>query len=182
MDMELMTAATVCFVLHALVGSVDGAYFHLQKYKLYTHAESLFEHKLHTFRAGFLSLTSLLLFTLNSGGWLLWLAVLILVADLVVLSWDVWIERQSRETLGGLTSPEYLIHVLATILHAASLALVLAAKPATAWSLQSESVLAPEFPFLIVLCGAGIAGVTALSTIQHIWFCRPQYRETNSES
>jgi len=178
MNMALMTAAAICFVVHGLVGSVDGAYFHLQKYKLHTRAESLFEHQLHTCRAGFLCLTALLLFTLNSGGWLLWLAVLILVADLIALVWDVWIERQSRATLGGLTSPEYLIHVLASILHATSITLALASKPVTAWSVGSELLIAPEFPLLMVLCGAGITGVTALSTLQHLWYWRPQYRNT----
>ena len=180
MNMEMMTAATACFVLHALIGSVDGGYYHLQKYKLHTHEESLFEHKLHTLRAVFLSLAALLLFTLNSAGWLLWLVVLVIATDLVVLTWDVLIERRSRAKLGGLSPKEYLVHVHATLLHAASLTLALAAKPVAAWSLSSPALIDPKFPWLILLCGGGIAGVSALSSLQHFWYWRPQYRQSPS--
>jgi phosphatidylglycerophosphate synthase len=180
MNMDVMIAGTVCFVVHALIGAIDGAYYHLKKYKLYTHEESLFEHKLHTLRAVFLSLTALLLFTLNSAGWLLWTAALIIVVDLVVLAWDVLIERRSREKLGGLSSKEYLVHVLASVLHAAGLALALAAKPCEAWSLSSPATLEANFPILILLCGGGIAVVTAVSSIEHFWYWQPKYRESAS--
>jgi hypothetical protein len=86
--------------------------------------------------------------------------------------------RGFRPSLGGLSSREYLVHVHATVLHAASLTLALAAKPLSAWSLSSRALLEPDFPWLITLCGGGIAAVTALSSIQHFWFWRPKYRES----
>jgi hypothetical protein len=75
MHVNMMMAATLCFVVHGLVGSIGGAYFHLQKYKPHAHEGSFLEHQLHTFRAVLFCLTALLLFALNSEGWLLWLTV-----------------------------------------------------------------------------------------------------------
>ena len=49
----MLAAAAVCFALHALVAMIDGAYFHLYKYKLHTRPESLLEHVTHTLRAPF---------------------------------------------------------------------------------------------------------------------------------
>ncbi len=180
MHVDMMMAATLCFVVHGLVGSVDGAYFHLQKYKLHTHEESFLEHQLHTFRAVFLCLTALLLFALNSGGWLLWLTVVVLVADLVVLTWDVLIERASRKELGGLSSREYLIHVHATILHVASFTLAFAAKPLAAWDLSSPALLPVVLPWLVVACGTTIAAISAMSSSQHFWYWRPKFRRAEA--
>jgi hypothetical protein len=179
MRLDMMTAAAACFVLHGLIGSVDGAYYHLKKYKLHTHEESFVEHQLHTMRAVFLSLIAFLLFALNSGGWLLWLAIVVLVADMVVLTWDVLLERASRVNLGGLSSKEYLVHVHATILHAASFSLVLASKPAAAWALSSPPLLPGTFHWMVWVSGASIGVIAAVSAIQHFWYWNPKYRRAS---
>ena len=180
MDMDFFVIATVCFVAHGLIGSIDGAYFHLHKFRLHTHEETFFEHQLHTLRALFLALTSVIFFALNTGGWLLWIGAVLLAADLVVLTWDVWIERKSRESLGGLLSKEYLVHVHATILHTASFILVIAAKPVAAWALDSPPLLETELPMWCSLCGWAIAISAGFSSLQHLWYWRPSYRTSPS--
>ena len=83
--MTLLELAACLFAAHAVVGAIDGTQLHIKKYKLYSHPDSALEHRVHTFRAWTLSLTALVLFAVNTGGLLLWSAVLLLVIDLLLL-------------------------------------------------------------------------------------------------
>lgn len=172
----MLIAATVCFVLHALVAAIDGAYFHLYKYKLHTRPESIVEHFTHTLRAGTMAISAVVLFALNVGGLLLWAAFVLIGIDLVVETWDVLIERRSRAMIGGLSSLEYLTHAHAILLYAASYSLVLAAKPAGAFSSGAPLLLKPAYPIAVSAAGWVVAAGAMLTTIQHVVYLHPRYR------
>lgn len=173
----MLIAAAVCFGLHALVAMIDGVYFHLYKYKLYTRPDSVVEHFTHTLRAGTMAASAILLFAINAGGLLLWGAFLLIGVDLCVETWDVLIEKRSRASLGGLSSAEYLTHAHAILLYAASYCLVLAAKPQGAFSSQAPLVLPEPYPAPISWLGWAVGIGAAVSTIQHVVYLHPRYRQ-----
>lgn len=175
----VLIAAAVCFALHALVAMVDGAYFHLYKYKLYTRPESIVEHFTHTLRAGTMAISAVLLFAINAGGLLLWAAFALILIDLGIETWDVLIERRSRASIGGLSSAEYLSHAHAILLYAASYALVLAAKPVGAFSSEAPWILRKPYPAPISWLGWAVAAGALVTTIQHVVYLHPRYRNTD---
>lgn len=166
---SLLIAALFCLALALILGGIDGVYYHLKRYQLYLHAESRFEHQLHAARAFLLAPILWLLFGQNYGGWFLWLGILFFAADTVVELIDVLIENRSRAKFGGLTTGEYALHVNATALRVTGIALILAAKPATAWNLSSATALEPHHPawlsWLVVIVAAG----SLIGGIQHLW-------------
>ena len=174
----MLTAAAVLFVLHSLVALIDGAYFHLYKYKLYARPDSVTEHVTHTLRAAMMIATSFLFFVVNAGGVLLWAALGLLAVDIGIETWDVLIEGRSRATLGGLSSAEYLAHAHAILLYAASFAFVLAAKPDGAFSLSAPAILPQQYPSIIRWLGWAVGMGAALSTIQHLVYLSPKYRRS----
>lgn len=172
----MLIAASICFALHALVALLDGAYFHLYKYKLHTRPDSIVEHLTHTLRAGTMAVSAVLLFALDTGGLLLWGACLLMAVDLGVETWDVLIEKRSRKTLGGLSSAEYLAHAHAILLYAAANALVLAAKPSGAFSANAPLLLPQAYPVVVTWLGWAVAAGSAASLIQHVAYLNPKYR------
>lgn len=98
----------------SMIGALDVLYFHLYKLKLYAHPASVWEEVTHLIRhAVFLAIVALILFTepmvaapVVAG---------LFVLDLVNTAVDVWLERASRKELGGLSSAEYLLHVLSSV-------------------------------------------------------------------
>lgn len=175
---RLVVASTICINLAVLLGMVDGIYYHLWKYRLFGRSESRFEHVLHTVRAFLFLPIFWLLYGENYGGWALWLGVFFVAADSIVELIDVLIERRSRADIGGLSTGEYAIHVNATALRLAALALIFAAKPVEAWSLTAPLVLSPSYPswvnwFALNSVPAGLIGVLA-----HLWLMREKYRVT----
>ena len=159
---------------------IDGVYFHLSKYKLHTRPDSIVEHFTHTLRAGTMAASAILLFALNAGGLLLWAAFLLIGIDLCVETWDALIEKRSRASLGGLSSLEYLTHAHAILLYAASYSLVLAAKPAGAFSSQAPLILPGPYPAPIRWLGWAIGVGAIVSTIQHIVYLHPKYRRQSA--
>lgn len=178
----MLIAAAICFALHALVALIDGAYFHLYKYKLHTRPDSIVEHFTHTLRAATMAVSSILFFAMNVGGALLWAACALILADLAIETWDVLIERQSRKTLGGLSSAEYLSHAHAILLYAGAYALVLAAKPSGAFSLDAPLVLSEPYPAAVVWLGWAVGLGAAGSLIQHVVYLHPRYREQGART
>ncbi len=172
----MLIAAAVCFALHALVAMVDGAYFHLVKYKLHTRPESIVEHFTHTLRAATMTIAAILFFAINAGGLLLWAGFALIAVDLAVETWDVLIEKKSRASLGGLSSAEYLSHAHAILLYAASYALVLAAKPPGAFSTDAPLILSEAYPAPITWLGWAVGIGAFLSTIQHVVYLHPRFR------
>lgn len=175
---QLMNTAAIFLMIFGAVAAIDGLYLHLWKYKLYARPESLYEHKMHTAQAFLFIPVVFLLFYKNVGGWLLWVAVAFVLIEFVVEMMDVLEENQSRASLGGLTSTEYAIHVVAITVRTVAIALVFAAKPLSAWSLSSPSILAEQFQManntgLKMMIGNVIVGAL------HIWLMQKKY-QTNT--
>lgn len=166
--------------LFALLSALDGLYFHLWKYRLHTRAESRGEHLIHTLRSLLFPAIVLTLYAHPSVGFVLWLGVGLVVLDAGAEFWDVWIERDSREEWGGLSSAEYLLHVVLTILRTASLALNLVARPVEAWYWSTPGLVAgssaalADFVTRSILPGA--IGVALL----HLWLLRPRTPEARA--
>lgn len=172
----MLIAAAVFFALHAIVAIVDGAYFHLYKYKLHTRPESVVEHFTHTLRAATMAAAAYVFFVIDAGGYLLWMGLVLIGIDLAVETWDVVVEKASRASLGGLSSAEYLSHAHAILLYAASYALVLAAKPAGAFSGSAPLILPESYPAAVTWLGWAVCIGAAVSTVQHAVYLHPRYR------
>lgn len=180
MTEQLMTAATIFLILFSMVAAFDGLYLHLWKYRLYARPESLREHKLHTAQGILFIPVIFFLFYQDFGGWALWAGVLFIAIEQVVEIMDVLDERDSRASLGGLSSTEYAVHVIAITARTVAIALALAAKPLSAWSLEAPLVIGPEHT---------LASSTALQMMignvivvgLHLWLMRDVYQVKSSE-
>lgn len=115
------------------IASVDGFYFHLYKYRLWERPESRREHWLHTLNACLFPLTLAPVFLARTTGTWLWLALALNLATLVVESVDVFEERASRASMGGLTSTEYWMHFMMSGLRWGYVTLAFASVPTDAW-------------------------------------------------
>jgi len=161
---HLVILGFVFLNLFMIVGAVDLFYFHMWKYKLHTRPESIHEHKLHGIFALIMVPLAFFLYYQNSGGYALWAGVFFVAAALSVEMFDVFSEGDSRASLGGLTTGEYSLHVAATIFKVASFAFIFAAKPASAWNLDSELSLGTygsmgEMMAIQVMAGSLIVGL-----------------------
>ena len=171
-----MTIATVLIALSATVAIADGIYFHLIRYRLYARRDSVTEHLTHTLRAVLFGPMIYLLFGRCFGGLVLWGTVAVVIADFVIQSWDVFVERTSRHSLGGLSSLEYWIHVAAITTHVAAVTLVLSARPDAAWSLSAPTIMPGAWPAIARLTAlALVPGALGLAVL-HLWLLQPRYR------
>jgi hypothetical protein len=110
----------------------------------------------------------LIIYVAPTAGALLWLGVAFIAADAALALIDVLSERDSRASLGGLSSFEYAIHVIATTAHSGSIALVLASRPAEAWSWSAPSTIG-AYPPMIEQMAIGMIPVSAVVAIVHVW-------------
>jgi hypothetical protein len=150
-----------------LLGAIDGVYFHLRRYRLFAFPESRGEHVLHTVRA-FLVLPPLaLLYLADASGLCLWTAAASIAVDQVMLALDLRTEATSRSRFGGLAPAEYQIHVVANGLHGIALALALASRPVSAWSLSACSLGASDLPIAIQTLVAFLWLASGVAAIQH---------------
>ena len=145
-DTTLSNAAAVLLAAFAMLAAVDGLYIHLWRLRLHARPETRREHWLHTVRALLFPPVLVGLFALPTSGIFLWAAIAVAALDLMAGLWDVAIERDSRAKLGGLGTAEYMLHVAVSMVHSGALALVLAARPAAAWSLAAPPVLDTPMP------------------------------------
>ncbi len=172
---RLYVAGAVLLALFSGIAMVDGSYFHIIKYKLHTRPESRTEHLTHTLNAFlFPPMVYLLLYRPHAGA-ALWAAVFVVAADVAVESWDVFIEKASRESLGGLTPTEYWVHVMAITLRVAGIAVLFAARPVAAWSLSAPLVLGADPPGLVRIVALVLMGGGAFTALQHAWLLQPRY-------
>lgn len=119
---------TVLLILFSILAVYDGFYLHIFKYRLQDHPESRTEHLTHTLRAFFFPAILYFLFLKQDCqiSFIIGLAVVIL--DLLVLGIDAYIEKDSREFMGGLPRWEYILHLFVNGFHFASIAVVLSLK------------------------------------------------------
>ncbi len=170
MTIQEMTtlAALICLVLFATIGMIDGFYLHLWKFKLYAHDESRFEHQVHTVRAVLFPFILYFLFVNNFGGWLLWLGVVFVLADMLTLAVDALNEGDNRTFMGGLPKWEYVIHLFANGFHFAAIALVLASKPLALWSLESSWLTPSSYPMGLQWFAENLLPGAILLAVLHI--------------
>lgn len=180
-DPSLATAATLVLAAFTALAGLDGIYIHLVRLRLHTHAETRREHLLHTARAVLFPALALLLFAWPSGGPLLWAGVAVAAADTVAELWDVFVEPDSRKTLGGLSRGEYLLHVVLTILRSSALVLTLTARPAEAWSLDAPSFLSGLPSFASTLAANLVPG-GVLGAVVHLWLAARGTRQAEMTS
>ncbi|WP_437869427.1 hypothetical protein [Sorangium sp. So ce363] len=160
--------ASILLAVYAAVGAIDGIYFHLWKYRLFANDASRREHHLHTIHAALFAIVIGTLYLAPSAGLLLWAGVGAFAASFVVAILDVLEERSSRENLGGLTPREYALHVGLIALHSASVALVLAARPASAWSLDAPVLLDAALPELTHTIALNLLPGAVLTALVHV--------------
>lgn len=165
---DLLLVSVVPLFAAFLLGAVDGLYFHLRRYRLFAFPESRREHVLHTVRA-FLVLPPLaLLYLADATGLWLWTAAAAIAIDQLILALDLREEATSRRRFGGLGPVEYPIHVAANGCHGIALALALASRPTTAWSLTAGSVGASSLPVAIETLVGVLWLASAVAVVQHV--------------
>jgi hypothetical protein len=95
------------------VGAIDVLYYHLYRFRLYSQPGCVAEEVTHLLRNAIFIAILLVCMQPSSPGWARVMFFLI-AADLANSVVDVLLERRSRESLGGLPSGEYLVHVLSS--------------------------------------------------------------------
>lgn len=180
--MDHLVIASFAFLnIFMILGAVDLFYFHIWKYRLHTRLESRFEHKLHMSLAFIMVPVSVLLYYQNSGGMALWAGLFFVAGAISIELVDVLSENNSRASLGGLSSEEYVLHVVLTILKVASFSLLFASKPAIAWSVESPMNLGSygqmaEMLAMQTAVGSGLVGIL------HLLLLHPKIAQFNISS
>lgn len=163
---DLHTYGLLLLLAFVALAAVDGLYFHLWRYRLHETPGSKVEHALHTMRALLFPGIVILLYAMPTAGLLLWAGVALVALDTAVEVADAWLERGSRAPWGGLPPAEYVLHLVLTTLRAASLALVLAARPAAAWVLAPLPALVDPAPaFTAWATGVVLPGAVAIALL-----------------
>ena len=95
-----------------------------------------------------------------------------MAADLGVSILDMVSERDSRADLGGLSTGEYVLHMLIMGSRGAALALALGGRPGAAWAFDAPLVIGPLPRFAATLAGQALPGVIVIGAL-HVWLCAP---------
>jgi hypothetical protein len=119
---------TVLLLLFSVLALYDGLYLHILKYKLQNHSKSKTEHYTHTLRAVFFPLILYFLFLKQDCTASFIIGVTIVTLDILVMAIDAFIEKDSREFMGGLPRWEYMLHLFVNGFHFASIAVFLSIK------------------------------------------------------
>ncbi len=167
---NLYDASAAALAVFLVLAAVDGVYLHLWRYRLHARAASREEHRLHTVTAVLFVPTLGALFLWETGGPLLCLAGVLVLADLLVSIVDMVSERDSRAELGGLSSLEYVLHMLIMSSRGAALALAFAGRPAWAFSLGAPLLVGPLPGFASAVAWQALPGAVAIAAL-HVVLC-----------
>jgi len=167
---DLYLPSTAALLVFMLLGTVDGLYLHLWRYRLYARPASRREHRYHTVAAVLFAATLPAVFLWETAGLLLWTGVALIGADMVVSLADMLAERDSRAGLGGLSRGEYVLHMVIMMAKASALSLALAARPQAAWALDAPWVLQPLPAFATFVGWQALPGALAIGAL-HVWLC-----------
>ncbi len=96
----------------APIGAIDLIYYHVVKFKLYSRPDSYVETIVHLIRGVLFSVGAFILLNYKPQGMWYWVTGLFFVLDFINSIADVSIEERSRKTLGGIPTPEYIIHTV----------------------------------------------------------------------
>jgi len=119
---------TVLLILFSFLALYDGFYLHIFKYKLQNHSQSKTEHYTHTIRAIFFPVILYFLFLKQDCTLSFLIGIGIVFLDILVMSIDAYIEKDSREFMGGLPRWEYILHLFVNGFHFASIAVFMSVK------------------------------------------------------
>lgn len=120
--------SSVLLICYSLLAVFDGVFLHLYKYRLYEHKESRFEHLTHTVRAILFAGILISLFINIENNNLFIFGCILIAADIFTLLIDAYLEKDSRQFMGGLPRWEYIIHLLVNGFHFAAIAVFLVIK------------------------------------------------------
>src|SRR5687768_1062140 len=114
----MMTANYLLLTL-GLLGGIDILLYHSISHGIRTHNESRWELLTHAMRGPTYAILFLVVPNFETHGvWAVLLAAL-LAFDVGISVTDFWLERKSREALGGLPSGEYVLHMIMAMLFGA---------------------------------------------------------------
>jgi hypothetical protein len=103
-----------CVVL-SIIGAIDVGWYHLWRLRLYARPQSRREEVAHLCRGLlFVSMLALVAVARPHGAWVLVLLGLFAV-DWINTAVDTWVEKASRQDLGGLARGEYMVHVAGSV-------------------------------------------------------------------
>ncbi|TGL21072.1 hypothetical protein EHQ46_08980 [Leptospira yanagawae] len=175
--MELRDLSYLFLVMFTGLAFFDGIILHLWKYKLYKYNDTIYEHKLHTFRAILFPFVLVGFFLYELSGILYILTLFIVSVDIVIQIFDMMEEKDARSRFGGLSSFEYILHVTLTSLHSSMLLLYILSKPKNSISFEIMEINVTNgihhFVAINLLPGA------IFIAILHIVLCHPYFREPN---
>lgn len=114
--------ATILLIAFSVLAFIDGFYLHIFKYQLFNHKESKFEHLIHTYRAILFPLIVYFLFISQNCLISFYIGVFLIVLDILVLTIDAFVEKESRAFMGGLPRWEYILHLFVNGFHFAAIA------------------------------------------------------------
>ena len=120
--------SSVLLISYSLLAVFDGVFLHLYKYHLYEHKESRFEHLTHTIRAFLFTGILATLFINIENNNLFVIGCVLIVADIITLLLDAYVEKDSRQFMGGLPRWEYMIHLMVNGFHFAAISVFLVIK------------------------------------------------------
>jgi hypothetical protein len=168
--MDTYTAGAAALAIFLGLGAVDGIYLHLWRYRLHARSASRYEHRIHTFAAVLFAATLPAVFLWETGGVLLWTGISLIAADLAVSIVDMTSERDSRAEFGGLSTGEYVLHMLIMSFRGAALALALAGRPAAAWALDAPWIVGSLPAFAATVAWQAFPGAVVMAAL-HVWLC-----------
>ena len=119
---------SILLILFSILALYDGFYLHIFKYKLHNQSESKTEHYTHTIRAVLFPAILYFLFLKQDYIMSFIIGLTIVALDIFVMAVDAFIEKDSREFMGGLPRWEYILHLFVNGFHFASIAVFLSIK------------------------------------------------------
>lgn len=161
----MVNTITILLVLFVILGTFDGLYFHLYKYRLHLLPAARREHIIHTLRAFVFVPLSILLFVYNSSGLFLWAAIALVLVDAYLELIDILEERKSRAPLGGITGEESAIHVFASSFKFAAVLLMFSTKSADNYFSISPLILDEAMPLQLTIVGVAFAAGSFLGGV-----------------
>ena len=156
-----MEVAFWILLLIGHLGFFDMMYYHTYKCRLHDHPECRSEVIIHTFRHLIYAVQFFIIAHVRFYGWALLVLLCIYIVDASIAWTDVWLEKDSRQKLGGLHKGEYLMHILLSVLVGAYL-LSIAQTVYPDWSASTNIVFSPPdvpYFFRLYMTAMGFGGI-----------------------
>tara|TARA_R110002033_G_scaffold57517_1_gene106629 strand:- start:128 stop:700 length:573 start_codon:yes stop_codon:yes gene_type:complete len=169
---------TVLLILFSILALYDGFYLHIFKYKLHNHPESKTEHYIHTIRAIFFPAILYFLFLKQDCTISFLIGIIIVFLDILVMSIDAYMEKDSREFMGGLPRWEYILHLFVNGFHFASIAVFLSIKlryENNQIAILSDIVHYQNYKIFHTIVNNLLPGVILIAML-HLLLCIPKTR------